>query len=102
MAAGSFVRELSLIMGRGGYKTGGGAHEVLPLQKGGSEKVSAKLKGGTTSFGVVLMRWHKVLAILKGGIKGFHSLKRGDGRKKVNPVLRAGCERFRTPNFPIL
>ena len=22
----------------GGYKTGGGAHEVLPLQKGGAEK----------------------------------------------------------------
>ena len=35
-------------MGRwGGYKTGGGAREVLPLQKGGgAEKVLAMLKGG--------------------------------------------------------
>ena len=40
----------------GGYKTGGGACEVLPLRKGGgAEKVLAMLKGGggTTSFGVV-------------------------------------------------
>ena len=41
------VRDWSLIMGRGGYKTGGGgAHEVLPLRKGGAEKVLAKLKAG--------------------------------------------------------
>ena len=30
----------------GGYKTGGGAHEVLPLRKGGAEKVLGMLKGG--------------------------------------------------------
>ena len=40
----------SLITGRGGggYKTGGGACEVLPLRKGGggAEKVLAMLKGG--------------------------------------------------------
>ena len=30
------IRDWSLIMGRGGYKTrGGGAREVLPLRKGG-------------------------------------------------------------------
>ena len=30
------IREWSLITGRGGgYKTGGGAREVLPLKKGG-------------------------------------------------------------------
>ena len=34
---------------------GGGAHELLPLQKGGAEKVLAMLKGGTKSFGVVFM-----------------------------------------------
>ena len=32
--------------GGGGYKTGGGAHEVLPQRKGGAEKVLAMLKGG--------------------------------------------------------
>ena len=50
-----FLRDWSLIKGRGGgYKTGGGgAREVLPLRKGGAEKVLAMLKGGITSFGVV-------------------------------------------------
>ena len=36
-------------MGKGGYKTGegGGASEVLPLQRGGgTDKVLAMLKGG--------------------------------------------------------
>ena len=32
----------------GGYKTGGGAREVLPLRKGGAEKVLAMLKGAGT------------------------------------------------------
>ena len=32
--------------GEGGYKTGGGAREVLPLQKVGAEKVLAMLKWG--------------------------------------------------------
>ena len=41
------VRDWSLITGRGGYKTGGGACEVLSLRKGGVEKVLAMLKGGT-------------------------------------------------------
>ena len=38
--------------GGGGYITGGGTCEVLPLQKrgGGSEKVLAMLKGGTKKF----------------------------------------------------
>ena len=49
------VRDWSLITGRGrggGYKTrgGGGACEVLPLQKGGAEKVLAMLKGGHKQF----------------------------------------------------
>ena len=51
------IREWSLIKGgRGGRckMVGGGASEVLPLQKGGgvAEKVLAMLKGGTTSFEV--------------------------------------------------
>ena len=33
------IRDWSLIAGRGGYTTGGGAREVLPLRKGGAEKV---------------------------------------------------------------
>ena len=45
------VRDWSLIKGRGGgYKTGGGAREVLPLQKEGAEKVLATLKGGHKKF----------------------------------------------------
>ena len=36
-----------------GYKTAGGACEVLPLREGGTEKVLAMLKRGTNSFGVV-------------------------------------------------
>ena len=41
-------RDWSLIMGRGGATKGEGrgAREVLPLQKGGVEKVLAMLKGG--------------------------------------------------------
>ena len=56
---GQIVRDWSLITGMGSYKTGGGgAREVLPLRKGGTEKVLAMLKGGggTKSFGVVFMR----------------------------------------------
>ena len=46
------IRDWSLITGRGGgYKTGGGgACEVLPLRKGGVEKVLAMLKGGHKKF----------------------------------------------------
>ena len=44
------IRDWSLISGRGGYKTGGGAREVLPLRKGGEEKVLAMLKGGHKKF----------------------------------------------------
>ena len=51
--------EWSSIMGRGCYKTGGrGTSEVLLLQKGWAGKVLAILKGGTTSFRVVLcLNW---------------------------------------------
>ena len=45
------LRDWSLITGKGGYKTGGGAREVLPLRKGGgAEKVLAMLKGGHKKF----------------------------------------------------
>ena len=46
------LRDQSLIMGGGGglqngrWGEGGGGSEVLPLQKGGREKVSAILKEG--------------------------------------------------------
>ena len=39
------------LRGGGGYKTGGGAREVLPLRKGGAEKVLAMLKGGHKFWG---------------------------------------------------
>ena len=49
---------LAINYGDGGLQQngrgGGGASEVLPLRKGGAEIVLAMLKGGTTSFGVVL------------------------------------------------
>ena len=48
------VREWSLIMGRGGLQNGrrggGVASEILPLQKGGAEKVLVKLNGGHKKF----------------------------------------------------
>ena len=51
------IRDWSLIMGRGWLQNGrGGAREVLPLRKGGVEKVVAMLKWGTKSFGVVFTR----------------------------------------------
>ena len=40
-------------VGEGWMGGGGVACEVLPLQKGGMEKVLAMLKGGGTSFGVM-------------------------------------------------
>ena len=41
------IRDWSLITGRGGgYKTGGGAREVLPLRKGGAEKSFSHAEGG--------------------------------------------------------
>ena len=48
--SGEVFRDWSLITGRGGYKTGGGAREVLPLRKGGAQKVLAMLKGGHKKF----------------------------------------------------
>ena len=45
-----YYRDWSLITGRGGYKTGGGAREVFPYEKGGAEKVLAMLKGGHKKF----------------------------------------------------
>ena len=52
------LRDWSLVTGRarggggGATEREGGACEVLPLPKGGAEKGSAKLNGGTTSFGI--------------------------------------------------
>ena len=71
-----------------------GACEVLPLLKGGggSEKVLAMLKGGT-SFWVVFMWYLEVLAILMwggGDPKSFHSLNGGGGRERFYPALRGG------------
>ena len=48
----------------GGGGGGGGASEVLPLQKGGQKK-----------FEVVLTRDIEVLAILRGGGRGFNPLE---------------------------
>ena len=46
-----FLRDWSLITGRGGgYKTGGGARKVLPLRKSGVENILAMLKGTHKKF----------------------------------------------------
>ena len=45
------IRACSLIMGKGGgYKTGGGASEVLPLQKGGVTKSFEVVLTGSLKF----------------------------------------------------
>ena len=50
--------------------------QFYPYEKKGVGGAVAMLKGGgTKSVGVVFMWQLKVLAILKGGPKGFHSLK---------------------------
>ena len=83
------LRDWSLIKGRGGAtkREGGGASEVLPLLKGGAEKVLAMLewgRGSTKSFEVVLTRELEVLAIVMGGRKKFPPFKRrGVGAQKV-------------------
>ena len=53
----------------GGYKTGGGACEVLPQVKGGGKSFSHGEGGGggTKSFEVVLTQELEVLAIVMGG-----------------------------------
>ena len=47
------------------------------LKTGGGRKGFSHAEGGHKMFGVVFMRSVEVLAILKGGTKSFHSLKRG-------------------------
>ena len=50
------------------WRGGGGQVKIYPYKKkGGSEQVLAMLKGGTTSFEVVLAQEHEVLAILIWG-----------------------------------
>ena len=60
---------------------GRGAHEVLPLPKGGSGKGFSHAEGG-------------------GGTKSFHSLK--GGLPKALPVLRGGAKSCRPAIFPFL
>ena len=75
------IRDWSLITGRGGgYKTGGGRGRLsfTPAKRGGGESFSHA--GGTTSFGVVFMRYLEVLAILMGG----------GGCKKFPPIETGG------------
>ena len=52
------IRNWSLIMGRGDYKTGGGGGCVkfYPYEKRDRQSFSHAEWGGTTSFGVVFMR----------------------------------------------
>ena len=70
------IGDWSLITGRGVYKTGRGACEVLPLQTGaGGGKGFSHAEGG-------------------GATKSFHSLK-GEGARKVSPCLEGGPPRRR-------
>ena len=73
---------------------GGGS--FTPTKMGGGAKVLAMLKEGgrgTKSFEVVLTRRFEILAILKGGAKRVHPLKKKGGGKKFYPVLREGAGR---------
>ena len=54
-------------------------------KRGGTEKVLAMLKGGTSSLGLVLTWELEVLAILKGA-KSFHPLK-GGGETSFGPLF---------------
>ena len=70
-------------MGKGGYKRGGGACEVLPIQKGGEvEKVLAILKGAQQVLGSFNMGHSSLNHTGRGGTKGFCSLNGGGGCKK--------------------
>ena len=63
--------------------------KFYPYKKKRGGEVLAMLKGGgTNSFGVVFGLELEVLAILKGGAKGFHSLK--GGARKVLACLEGG------------
>ena len=89
-----------------GYKMvrGGGASEVLPPQKEGAKKVLAMLKGGTTSFGVILRRELDVLVILKvyvcvggGGGDRFYPDWRGLGATSFGPMIFPFCSSLPPP-----
>ena len=77
-------------------ENGGGASEVLSRQKRvGDGKVLAMLKGGTTSFEVVL-KWELDGG---GGRKTFPPFKRGVGAKSFKPVIFPFCS---SPPFPVI
>ena len=81
--------------GRGATKQegGGGASEILPLQKGRADIILAMLKaggGGTKCSEVVSTQELEVLAILMGEggrCKKFPPFQNGGGREKFYPVL---------------
>ena len=79
------LRDWSLITERGGgYKTGGGACEVLPLLKwggGGVKKVLAILTGGHKKFPLFKRGTQKVLPCLEGG----------GAQKKFGPAIFPFC-----------
>ena len=60
---------------------GGGASEVLTLQKRQAEKLLAILKGGHKCFGVVLTQVLGILTILIGGHKRFPPFEKGGGHE---------------------
>ena len=71
--------------GGGGYKTGGGAHEVLPLRKGG---------GGGKSFSHSEGGAQKVLGLFLRGSLKFKPYCRGRGRVKFPLYKRGGAKSF--------
>ena len=74
------IRDWSLITGRGGgYKTGGGAREVLRLRKGGGGKRFSHAEGG-------------------GGREKFPRFKRGV--REVLPCLEGGAKSIGPAIFP--
>ena len=76
------------------YGEVGGASFTLQKDGGGGGSFT-HAAGGHTSFEVVVIWELEVLAILMGGAKRFHSLRRG--RKSFYPVLRA--QKVSDPRF---
>ena len=82
--------------GRGG----GGVKCKFTLTRSGRVVLAMLKRGGTTCFGVVLIRELESLDILNGRRKMFQPFSRAGN--KLYSVLKGGCTRFRSCSFLIL
>ena len=86
-----------------GYKTGwgGGAREVLPLQKGEAEKVWAMLKGGHKKFrgSFYAVAWSFIHIVGGGGREQFPVFKRGGVKTFTLSWGGGGAQKVSDPQF---